>query len=576
MNRFIQASAQIKNMYILNKPYKHLAFLLFLLSCHSTFMACAQVSGPAAFQQKTEQIIAKVSSACVRISQYDSMGYRRFGSFSGVVVTADGYVLTAAHATVTGGAYLVEFPDGRKFMGTALGRVRAVDAAMIKIDTAFTKFPHCELGWSYDLKVNQPCLSVAYPASLNELKNPVSRLGYIVRTITPEGKMQSTCLMEPGDSGGPVFDFYGRVIALHSKIEGDLDMNLENPIDNYRKYWTVLKEKKDYQNDEYPDPENTGTDPLEKQLSRLPSAIPVTQVEKLFKGKYHQSSVTIKSSLGEVNMLAWGSVVSMKNDEKAVYVVSKSSIVGDHPVITTPGLQNLPAKIVKRDEENDLVLLAAKGLKEGIVLGKNDPDLLRKKKGAFMVSPSYKDSLRVGILGNDSVEVKVWTRPVLGLMCISPDTNTVKILGFSVSIVERYGLAVDDIIDSLNGVAVTSAKQLANYMKGRKAGDAAVYWVTRGDQKVQINSIFQKLPKVMNKHVADNFDGGMSLRNEGFNDVFVHDSRVRPEECGGPVFDLNGRFCGINIARISRTSTLALPPALIYQFLADNVQKPLL
>jgi len=561
-------------MYILIKSYPHFTF--FLLCCLNTFVASGQVSDPAAFQQKTEQVIARVSSACVRISQYDSTGYRRFGSFSGVVVTADGYILTAAHATITGGAYLVEFPDGRKFMGTALGRIRAVDAAMIKIDTAYNMFPHCELGWSHDLKVNQPCLSVAYPASLNELKNPVSRLGYIVRTITPEGKMQSTCLMEPGDSGGPVFDFYGRVIALHSKIEGDLDINLENPIDNYRKYWTVLKEKKDYRDDEYPDPEKVGQDQLEKRLLQLPSAIPSAQVEKSFRNRYHnRSSVTIKSGLGEVDMLAWGTVVSLKNEEN-LYVVSKSSIVGDHPVITTAGLKNLPAKIVKRDEQNDLVLLATEGLTNGIVLRKGDPDLLLNHEGAFMVSPSYKDSLRVGILGNNSVEVKVWTRPVLGLMCISPDTNTVKILGFSVSIVERYGLAVDDIIDSLNGLAVTSAKQLANYIKDRKAGDAAEYWVTRGNKKLHINSVFQKLPKVMNKHVADTFDGGMSLRNEGFRDVFVHDSRVRPEECGGPVFDLNGQFLGINIARISRTSTLALPAAIVFQFLADSLQKTFL
>lgn len=580
--------------------YKLFTALLLPVFSHCTYTAFGQELNPHSFEQKVQQVVRQVSAACVRISKSDSTGHRRFGSFSGVVISADGLILSAAHATITGESYLVEFPDGKKYKGIALGRITAVDAAMIQIDTVNSVFPYCEMGWSYDLKVNQPCLSIAYPASLNELKKPVVRLGYIARTVTPEGKMQTTCLMEPGDSGGPVFDLYGRVIALHAKIESALSINLENPIDNYRKYWGALKKKIEYADDAYPDAEEAGTDPLEKKLVQVETPIPLSGIIKSVKNKYQSTTISIKSNYGSVAMKAWGSIVSLNDNskadnvksdyknagynktdhnktdrKKAVYVLSKSSMVGDHPVFITYDLKTLPARVVKRDPENDLVLLTADGLANGIAIDKAKPDILYNRVGSFMISPSFSDSVRVGVLGNDSVAVKIITKPVLGIICVEPDSHTVKIIGFSVSIVQNYGLAVDDTIDSLNGLPVTSAKQLSLYVSGMNAGDEAIYVVTRANKKLRIHSVFQKLPKAVNRHVADTFDGGMSLRNEGFNWVFVHDSMVRPEECGGPVFDLDGNFCGINIARISRTSTLSLPASVLMQFVLSYTPKPL-
>lgn len=545
---------------------------------------------PKSFEKLVQQVFKRVSTACVRVSKYDSTGHRRFGSFSGVIVTPDGLLLTAAHATVTGESYLVELPDGRKFRATALGRMPVTDAAMIQIDTLKSKLPYCQIGWSYDLKVNQPCLSIAYPASLNDLKNPVLRLGSIVRTVTPEGKMQTTCLMEPGDSGGPVFDLYGRVIGLHSKIETSLSMNLENPIDNYRKYWKALKKKVDYPADSYPDPEQIGIDPFQKPLTQeaatsrshvkaipfstqvpIPSlsamaGIPFAQVMETITTKQKNSSIRIKSAVGQVDLSAWGTIISLPDHPEARYVVSKSSLVGDHPILTTHGLKTLQATVLKRDEENDLVLLKAEGLEEGIMLQSGVAHLLHYKEGEFLISPSYSDSLRVGVLGNDSVEVKLMTRPFLGIMCVAPDSNTVKINGFAVHLSQQYGLQVDDVVDSLNGIRVTSAKQLNQYVSGMKPGDDALFSLTRVGKKVRVHAQIQKMPKMANMHAADNFPGGMSLRSEGFKWIFVHDSMVRPEECGGPVFDLTGNFCGINIARISRTSTLGLPSSIIIDF----------
>jgi serine protease Do len=44
----------------------------------------------------------------------------------------------------------------------------------------------------------------------------------------------------------------------------------------------------------------------------------------------------------------------------------------------------------------------------------------------------------------------------------------------------------------------------------------------------------------------------------GFGDVLAHDAIVWPEQCGGPVVDLDGHVVGLNIARFDRTATHAL------------------
>lgn len=558
------------------RKYRRFIVLLTFLFSHCFLFTSAQQSGLKSFERRVQQVISKVSPACVKVSRYDSTGHKRFGTFSGVVVTADGLVLTAAHATITGESYLIELPNGKHYRGTALARIPVVDATVIQIDSAGTRLPFCEMGWSYDLKINQPCLSISYPGSLGQLTNPVVRLGSVVRTVTPEGKMQTSCLMEPGDSGGPVFDLFGRVIALHSKIEASLKVNLENPIDNYRKYWDLLKEQKDYPKDFYPDLTAVGIDPMEQQVKAVPPLIQAPVILASLKNTHRSTSVGIKSTMGAADLSAWGSVVSLQSDRKVKYVVSKSSIVGDHPVLITEGMKTVPAVVVKRDPDNDLVLLKAECLKEAIVLPQAGLDILNKhEEGMFLISPSYMDSIRVGVLGNDSAKVASFSQPSLGLICKELDSSTVTIIGFTASILQKYGLKTNDIIDSLNGRHITSVKQMYLNNPNIKPGQDAVFCVIRSGQKLRIHSLIDRMPKIMNKHIADTFDGGMSLRSEGFNYVFVHDSMVRPEECGGPVFDLNGNFYGINIARLSRTSTLALPYAVVRKFILDSLERPI-
>jgi len=52
--------------------------------------------------------------------------------------------------------------------------------------------------------------------------------------------LRTDCALIGGDSGGPLFDLSGQLIAIHSRIGNDVEENLHIPIDNYSKSWERL------------------------------------------------------------------------------------------------------------------------------------------------------------------------------------------------------------------------------------------------------------------------------------------------------------------------------------------------
>ena len=66
-----------------------------------------------------------------------------------------------------------------------------------------------------------------------------------------------------------------------------------------------------------------------------------------------------------------------------------------------------------------------------------------------------------------------------------------------------------------------------------------------------------------------------SRRDGNFPNVFQHDTPLFPEQCGGPMVDLDGQVVGLNIARRGRAASFALPAqyvkTLVSEMLRENV-----
>ncbi len=157
---------------------------------------------------------------------------------SGVIVTGDGYVLTAGHVSGTPDRDCqIILPDGRKLKGKTLGANRGIDSGLIKIlDSG--DYPFCAMAKSADLKKGQWCLAIGHPGGWQPGRSPVVRLGRVQETS--KSFLRTDCTLVGGDSGGPLFDMDGQVIGIHSRIGNLITANIHVPVDTYRDTWDRL------------------------------------------------------------------------------------------------------------------------------------------------------------------------------------------------------------------------------------------------------------------------------------------------------------------------------------------------
>ncbi|HVG25599.1 MAG TPA: trypsin-like peptidase domain-containing protein [Thermoanaerobaculia bacterium] len=144
---------------------------------------------------------------------------RRGASGSGVIVRADGIIITNAH--VVGNARQVEIrtADGRTFAGNVLGYDEDVDTAVVRINA--TNLPAAPLGDSDRLDVGQLAIAIGNPLGLERTvtRGVVSAINRDPRGVEiAAGLIQTDAAINPGNSGGPLLDSGGRVIGINTAI----------------------------------------------------------------------------------------------------------------------------------------------------------------------------------------------------------------------------------------------------------------------------------------------------------------------------------------------------------------------
>jgi S1-C subfamily serine protease len=157
----------------------------------------------------------------------------------GVIITETGYVVSAAHVAMRPGLKaILTLAGGRQVAATTLGMNRHVDAGLIKIDPGQNggrPWPHATLGTSEKLLPGMWCIAMGHPGGYDPERNAVIRVGRLLE-VRPE-VLHSDCALIGGDSGGPLFNLAGELIAVHSRIGNDVAENLHVPIDHYDYSW---------------------------------------------------------------------------------------------------------------------------------------------------------------------------------------------------------------------------------------------------------------------------------------------------------------------------------------------------
>ncbi len=156
-------------------------------------------------------------------------------SGSGVIVTKDGLILTAAHVVQGAESILVVFPDGKQVQGAVLGANYSKDISMVKI-TDKGPWPFVELGNSKSLDAGDWVVALGHSAGFDAARTPPVRFGRVV-SKGPNTFLTTDCTLIGGDSGGPLFDLNGNLIAIHSSIGKSLSNNNHTGIDGVREDW---------------------------------------------------------------------------------------------------------------------------------------------------------------------------------------------------------------------------------------------------------------------------------------------------------------------------------------------------
>jgi serine protease Do len=165
-----------------------------------------------------------------------------FGAGSGVIVSEDGLVLTAAHVSgEPGKPCTLILPDGTKVKGKTLGTNDKMDSGMIQITDKGPKdgkWPYLKVGKSVDLKKGQWLVALGHPGGWKQDRPPVARLGQVQDST--KDYVRTNCTLVGGDSGGPLFDLEGNVVGIHSRIGYTLASNMHVPADAFKNEWEKL------------------------------------------------------------------------------------------------------------------------------------------------------------------------------------------------------------------------------------------------------------------------------------------------------------------------------------------------
>jgi serine protease Do len=140
------------------------------------------------------------------------------GQGSGFIVSKDGLILTNAHVVENADEVTVKLSDRREFRAKVLGSDAATDVAVLKIDAK--DLPTVKLGDPSKLAVGDYVLAIGSPFGF-EQSATAGIVSAKSRSLPGDGHVafiQTDVAVNPGNSGGPLFDAAGEVVGINSQI----------------------------------------------------------------------------------------------------------------------------------------------------------------------------------------------------------------------------------------------------------------------------------------------------------------------------------------------------------------------
>jgi serine protease Do len=188
----------------------------------------------AKLEDQVEAVASKVMPATVAL-----VSEKTGSSGSGVITTADGLILTAAHVVQGAAELTVVFPNGEEVPGKVLGANYSKDIAMVQI-VGKGPWPFAGMGASKPLVAGDWVIALGHSAGFDAARTPPVRFGRVV-SKGPGNFLTSDCTLIGGDSGGPLFDLEGKIVGINSSIGVSLTNNNHAGIDGFKEDWERIR-----------------------------------------------------------------------------------------------------------------------------------------------------------------------------------------------------------------------------------------------------------------------------------------------------------------------------------------------
>ena len=312
---------------------------------------------------------------------------------------------------------------------------------------------------------------------------------------------------------------------------------------------------------ELPDIRNRSIHPLERQNSGLLASLrPAVK-------NAAKSSVVVYSNNRPVAM---GTI--FREDG---YILTKASEIDDQETIRCKLFNSSEkrARLVEVNKEHDLAILKIDAVGLVPVNWANQSASI----GNFLLTPDpFGNVLALGTFSVPTRSTAVGQQAFLG---VQPETTTTGVRVSSIrpgTASALAGLQDGDIITKFNQTDVLDASTLVKAIKDRAPGDKIEITFLRGGQ-TQTTTATLAAQEYSGEQAArfkmmNRLGAVPSQRYDNFPSVFQHDAPLFPEDCGGPITNLDGEVVGINIARLGRAASYAIPSSTI-QSVISNYEK---
>ncbi len=266
------------------------------------------------------------------------------------------------------------------------------------------------------------------------------------------------------------------------------------------------------------------------------------------------------------DQIAFGAVVHADG-----FVVTKASqlSIGRSLVCELSDERRSKIEIVANIEVHDVALLRI-GYKGLTPVQWESP--YSPQRGKWLATSSMNPTpVAVGVVSAGFQKVPK-RRPILGVSLVDSS------MGTSISQVVRgsggdiAGLKVGDVIKSINGKPLANKDSIIEEIKSFQAGQTIYVEIIRNQRDMEIAARVMDLAEEMWDDPTEvEVNGSISHRSTGYPRVFLHDTVLLPNQCGGPLVNLDGRVVGINIARAGRVTSYAIPAEVVNSILDERL-----